>query len=159
MPMLLQVLPVPPGTPQSPTDLTFAQQLAEIIAEMNAQGDTKLAETFQTFANQFHSEYPQYTAQQVLSAFLATELGASLSAGLPIAGQAVGSIPGAAAKGAENAVKNLTNPLDLLGSFNLGSWFLRIAEILLGLVLVGVGVAKLTGASNFISTAVKAKIP
>lgn len=47
---------------------------------------------------------------------------------------------------------------DPLGKFNLAAWFLRIGEVLLGLVLVGVGVAKLTGASNVVSTLVKAKI-
>lgn len=35
---------------------------------------------------------------------------------------------------------------DVLGGFNLGSWFLRIGEILLGLVLIGVGLAKITNA-------------
>ena len=51
------------------------------------------------------------------------------------------------------------NPLDVLGSFNIGSWFLRIGEILLGLVLIGVGVARLTGAQNAISQFVKTKMP
>lgn len=49
--------------------------------------------------------------------------------------------------------------VDKLGGFNIGAWFLRIGEILLGLVLVGVGVARITGAANFISSAVKAKVP
>jgi hypothetical protein len=48
---------------------------------------------------------------------------------------------------------------DALGSFNIGSWFMRIGEILLGLVLVGVGVARITGAQNFISNIVKTKMP
>ena len=48
---------------------------------------------------------------------------------------------------------------DVLGSFNIGSWFLRIGEILLGLVLIGVGVARLTGAQNAISQFVKTKMP
>ena len=47
---------------------------------------------------------------------------------------------------------------DILGNVKVDQWFIRIGEILLGLILVGVGVAKLTGASNLISTAVKAKI-
>lgn len=47
---------------------------------------------------------------------------------------------------------------DPLGKVNLAAWFLRIGEVLLGLILVGVGVAKLTGASNVVSTLVKAKI-
>lgn len=48
---------------------------------------------------------------------------------------------------------------DKLGGFNLGSWFLRIGEILLGLVLVGVGIARITGAQNIVSQVVKAKVP
>lgn len=31
------------------------------------------------------------------------------------------------------------------------NWFIRIGEILLGIVLIGVGVAKLTGAANVVS--------
>jgi hypothetical protein len=47
---------------------------------------------------------------------------------------------------------------DALGGFNIGNWFLRIGEILLGLVLIGVGVARITGAENAISSIVK-KVP
>jgi hypothetical protein len=47
---------------------------------------------------------------------------------------------------------------DPLGKFNLAGWFIRVGEILLGLILVGVGVAKLTGTSNVVSQLVKAKI-
>lgn len=54
-----------------------------------------------------------------------------------------------------NAVNPITDPL---GKLNLGGWFIRIGEILLGLVLLGVGVAKITGTTNVISQAVKAKI-
>lgn len=38
------------------------------------------------------------------------------------------------------------------------SWLIRIGEILLGIVLVAVGVAKLTGTTNIVASAVKAKI-
>lgn len=48
---------------------------------------------------------------------------------------------------------------DPLGKFNLAAWFLRVGEILLGLILVGVGVAKLTGTTNVVSQLVKARIP
>lgn len=44
---------------------------------------------------------------------------------------------------------------DLLHGFNFGNWILRIGEILLGAVLIGVGVAKLTGTDNVISSALK----
>jgi hypothetical protein len=48
---------------------------------------------------------------------------------------------------------------DVLGGFNIGNWFLRIGEILLGLVLVGVGVARITGVQNAVSQIVKTKVP
>lgn len=47
---------------------------------------------------------------------------------------------------------------DTIGNFNLASWFLRVGEIVLGIVLVGVGIAKLTGTTNFVMEAVK-KVP
>lgn len=37
------------------------------------------------------------------------------------------------------------------GIVNAGNWVIRIAEIVLGVVLIGVGVAKLTGATNAIA--------
>lgn len=45
------------------------------------------------------------------------------------------------------------------GTINVQNWFIRIGEILLGIVLIGVGVAKLTGTTNAISSLVKARIP
>lgn len=49
--------------------------------------------------------------------------------------------------------------VDKFKGLNLDAWFIRIGEVLLGLVLVGVGIAKLTGTTNVISSAIKAKIP
>ena len=60
------------------------------------------------------------------------------------------NIPSAAGNVASNA-------LDPFKGLNLGNWFIRIGEVLLGLVLVGVGVAKLTGTANVISKF--AKVP
>jgi hypothetical protein len=48
--------------------------------------------------------------------------------------------------------------LDPFHGLNLGNIFLRIGEVLLGIVLIGVGVAKLTGTTNFVASAIKAKI-
>jgi len=48
---------------------------------------------------------------------------------------------------------------ELWHGLNLQSWIVRVGEILLGVVLIGVGIAKLTGASNIISTAAKVAIP
>jgi hypothetical protein len=44
---------------------------------------------------------------------------------------------------------------DAFHGLNLSTWILRIGEIVLGVVLIGIGVAKLTGADNVVSKAVK----
>lgn len=48
---------------------------------------------------------------------------------------------------------------DILGQFDLSGWFLRVGEVLLGLVLIGVGIARITGAQNAVSAVVKTKLP
>jgi hypothetical protein len=48
---------------------------------------------------------------------------------------------------------------DPLGRLNLGGWFIRIGEILLGIVLIGVGIARLTGIQNVVSKVAKVAIP
>lgn len=60
---------------------------------------------------------------------------------------------------------NLADPNSLIGGItatataglnaNITSWFIRIGEVVLGIVLVAVGVAKLTGTANVISKAAK----
>ena len=45
-----------------------------------------------------------------------------------------------------------------LSNENITAWMVRIGEILLGIVLVGVGIAKLSGTTNVIASAVKAKL-
>ncbi len=69
------------------------------------------------------------------------------------AGNIINATPGGSA--AADKAKQIVDPL---GGFNIGAWFIRIGEILLGIVLVGVGVARLTGASNVVSSALKVKV-
>ncbi|SRR6266542_1013331 len=64
----------------------------------------------------------------------------------------LGNAPSAAGQ----VIQNVSDPFKGL---NLGSWLVRIAEIIIGAILVGVGVAKLTGASNLISKGLKVAIP
>ena len=71
----------------------------------------------------------------------------SLTTGLGNATSTLGSDVGSAVKSGLG-----------LSDADIRSWLIRVGEILLGLVLVGVGVAKLTGTTNVISQAVKAKI-
>lgn len=58
----------------------------------------------------------------------------------------------------DSAVDATKKALDPLAKYDLNSWLLRIGEILLGLVLLGVGIAKLTGTTNMVAKAVKAAI-
>lgn len=57
-----------------------------------------------------------------------------------------------AAEGAAGSVGK-TAFQDVLKNFPFENWILRIGEILLGIVLIGVGVAKLTGTDNFVMKA------
>jgi len=56
---------------------------------------------------------------------------------------------------------NLADPSSILGiataglNANITQWFIRIGEVVLGIVLVAVGVAKLTGVQNTIAKAAK----
>jgi hypothetical protein len=72
----------------------------------------------------------------------------------------LGNIGNAAVSGGDivtgGAVSNVT---DQLGKLNLGGWFVRISEILLGMVLIGVGIARLTGVQNVVSKVAKVAIP
>ena len=68
----------------------------------------------------------------------------------------VDSIGGAINNLGETAVQSVG--LGGLTNENITSWFLRIGEVLLGIVLLGVGVAKLTGTTNAVAKVVRAKI-
>jgi hypothetical protein len=54
-----------------------------------------------------------------------------------------------------SAEKNIANQAvsDVFHGLNFQNWILRLGEIMLGVVLIGVGVAKLTGTDNFIMKA------
>lgn len=74
--------------------------------------------------------------------------------------QILSEIPGTvgtAAKDATGAVVD-TVKKDFLGGLDLNQLFLRIGEALLGIVLIAVGIAKLTGTANVVSKLVKAAI-
>lgn len=160
MPMLLQILPTPTGLPipNDPAQFTtrwtgnFQTDLNNVIAAMRAKGYTQLATDFRKWALQQHATNPALPVSTLLSEFIGLEAAGAIGTGIGQTGTLLGQVPGAAAKGAEKAVESL-------GGFNLSSWFLRIGEILLGLVLVGVGVARITGAQNAISKVVRTKLP
>ncbi len=154
--MLLQVLPTPTGSPIPSAAIftttwtgNFQTDLYNVVKEMQTKGYSQLATQFRSYALQQHAINASWPVSQILQAFIALELAGGLSTGIGQTGTILGQLPQAAAKGAENAYRGL----------NLGSWFLRIGEILLGIVLVGVGLARITGAQNAISKIVKTKVP
>lgn len=59
----------------------------------------------------------------------------------------------------ENATESGVQRVTGTDKINYEVWFLRIGEILLGIVLIGVAIAKLSGTTNIIAKAVKARIP
>lgn len=48
---------------------------------------------------------------------------------------------------------------DLFMGTDVGNWLIRIGEIVLGIVLIGVGLARITGTTNAVSSLVKARLP
>lgn len=140
-------MPIPVGQGEN-----FQAELQAAIQELNAKGHHDLAVQLRAYALQMHAKHPELTFQQIVQAFVASDVSGALGTAIGQTGTILGQTPVAAAKGAQNAFESL-------GGFNLSSWFLRIGEILLGLVLVGVGVARITGAQNAISKVVKTRLP
>ena len=68
-------------------------------------------------------------------------------------GDAIGAVGTATGQIGKGTVKGLNIPKDILGGLDLGSMMLRVGEVILGIVLIGVGIAKLTGADNVVSKA------
>jgi hypothetical protein len=66
----------------------------------------------------------------------------------------LGNVPGAAVDTVGSAIVDKAG----FSSENINAWLIRIGEILLGIVLIGVGIAKLTGNSNTVSKLVKAQV-
>lgn len=150
--MVAQFVPTPSGSYTgaaaftAPTDASL-QYVLQLVTQYYGAAR---AQQFATWYAAAVKKDPSLTPMAGWSAFIT---GTTIATGLGGTVATLGGIPGAAAQGATNAYK------DLLGGFNIGNWFLRIGEILLGLVLVGVGIARITGAQNFISQAVKTKVP
>lgn len=138
-------MPIPVGASEN-----FQAELQAAIADLNKKGHHDLAVQLRAYALQMHAQHPELTFQQIVQAFLATDLAGALGTTIGQTGTILGQVPQAAAKGAENVTFH---------GLNLASWFLRIGEILLGIVLVGVGVARITGAQNAVSKIVKTKLP
>lgn len=151
--MLAQFVPTPTGAPTTAEQLTGATptaSLTEVVTLITKQyGSARAAQ----FLQWYEAAVKNDPTLRPLDGWAAFITGTTIATGIGGTAATLGGIPGAAAAGANSAYQ------DLLGGFNIGNWFLRIGEILLGLVLVGVGLARITGVQNFISSAVKSKIP
>lgn len=84
-----------------------------------------------------------------------TQAAAEAAAHSPGGGFPGPNIPGNPGKAIGQAVSGLSP----FHGLNLENWVLRIGELVLGVVLVAVGVAKLTGTTNFVTQALKARVP
>lgn len=80
---------------------------------------------------------------------LPNKLGHDIAIALGSAGQL--------SKDAGQAIGATFGKFDIFNGINFGNWLMRGGEILIGLVLIGVGVAKITGTQNIISKI--AKVP
>lgn len=107
----------------------------------------------------------QQAAQQHLYKLNAAQAANVEGAGIAIAigsgTNSVNPVTGGKAAGSQIASTNAGAQQlqqDILGQFNLGGWFLRVGEVLLGLVLIGVGIARITGVQNAVSAVAKTKL-
>lgn len=83
--------------------------------------------------------------------YLGTDLAAGVGGGLAFSGAAVQQVP----SGLQNAIPGVAQIGDFFASLGEASTWIRVAEVFLGVVLLGIGIAQLTHTSNVISKAVK----
>lgn len=160
--LVLQQLPGPPPA-QGFNELLWQQEALLAYNEMIAKGDRVLAAEWKQFYPSFHQQHPQLSVSQVLSVFVGEVAAGGIGSAVSQTGSLEGQIPGAAAKGAENAIAHLNNPLDLLKYpadffYRLtqpGTW-IRVAEFVVGGMLIYVGVRALVNPAPAVQGAKKA---
>jgi hypothetical protein len=133
--------------------LSADSTLAEVVAALDGAGMNGI--TFETWYDTAHAKDPSLTPYQAAPIWL---VGQGVSTGLGSAATAVGTATGQAAQGAttgaDEFAKSLSVP-NFLGLLTNRQLWIRVAEGLLGIMLVLVAVAEL-GKGTAIGTAVKA---
>lgn len=127
---------------------------ARAVAIVTAKYGIKTGAGFRKWYDAARKKDPQITPAQAVDAYIT---GTAISGGIAAAGGAVGQLPGAAAKGAETAVSNLSpggsSPacalrVPAIGVFGGQCIISKTAlrALVGGLVLTGAGVVGITGA-------------
>lgn len=152
-------------TPQQAQQPTTPTTEAETIAIVTAKYGAAIGAKFKTWYDAALKQDKNLTPDQATVTFL---VGEGLSTNLGTAGEALGAVPGAAAKGASNAYKSLTSgPLsgiEAIGAFfntlGQGSTWIRVAKVVIGGVLLISGIVHMTGIDkNALGIASKGIIP
>lgn len=111
----------------------------------------------------YNAANPSNTPYTNAKLFEASVFAQGLAKAIAQAGGVVAQVPGAAAKGAANAVSTLTSPLsgiaaigDFFQRLTQASTWIRAAEVLLGLGLIIVGLAELAKGTSVGRAAAKA---
>lgn len=111
----------------------------------------------------FASEHTGATAGQAYVAWLLTQIGGALPATFHdifgATGKAIKPIVEGTGAGLDQTGQDIAGVTDFFGRLTEGNLWLRVGEVLLGIVLIGVGLARITGAQNAVSSIVKARIP
>ena len=139
--------PTPTGAPTLPSEATGQAYTEQYFQQLFASHyGTKAGDAYVAY-NRAHPGNSAYVnAKNFLELILVEGLDKAISTGLGGAGSALGQIPAAAAKGAQNAYNALTAPLtgiNAIGDFfsrltNPHTW-LRIAEGLVGIAFLVIG--------------------
>lgn len=143
----------PVSTPLPPAWEHYALLLEQQYPGWLSGEHRSLADAFIAYMKKHPNANPKTvydtTVRQLnVIAHLGQTIGGQIATGATI----IGIAGPAAGIGVAKAAQDITH------GFNLGNILMRIGEIVLGVVLIGVGVAKLTGAANVVSKAVRMKI-
>lgn len=153
---------------------TRAHQVSQISgyidAKLKADGNSDVAAESPNGAVTYGQEFAIYagqnknlTASQAYVAWLLTAVGSALPAAFQdiftATGKTVTPIVQGTGAGLLQTGQDIAGVTDFFGRLTQGNLWLRVSEVLLGIVLIGVGLARITGTQNVVSQVVKARIP